>query len=856
MATTVSRSGPKALSQPWALSVPQVSTGLDVDPECGLSDREATRRLQEWGPNLLTRSRRPSPLRTFLNQFRSILVGLLAVACAVALIFSEWVEAGAIASVLWINALLGFLTEMQAQRSMEALRRMGRTQATVRREDSLRRVAAEQLVPGDVVLLEAGDVVTADLRLVEASKLQINEAALTGESLPVSKRVAPVDGSAPLSERSNLAFKGTIVTRGSGEAVVIGTGQDTELGRISSLVQSAKQEVTPLERRLSTLGRGLVWVTLAVAAAVAVSGWMSGQPLYLVLETSIALAVAAVPEGLPIIATIALARGMLRMARRKALVNRLSAVETLGATQIIFTDKTGTLTENSMRVARMKPAEGDAARRALEVAVLCSNAELSDTGADVGDPMEIALLHAARERGLDAASLRAAAPELREVAFDPDLKMMATVHGPSAPFRVAVKGAPEAVIAASNASPSERARWLARADELAEDGLRVLALAEGRQPKVDAPPYRELELLALVGLHDPPRRGVRSAIEACQRAGIRIVMVTGDHGVTARKIACATGLVDDPETPVVEGMELARAAGAEDRQRLLEARIFARVSPAQKLELIELHQKEGRVVAMTGDGVNDAPALKKANIGIAMGHRGTQAAKEAAAMVLEDDDLATIVQAVGEGRAIFDNIRKFVVYLLSCNLSEVLVVGLATAAGAPLPLLPLQILFLNLVTDVFPALALGVGEAADDVRVRPPRDPNEPILTRDHWIGIGVFGSVMTAAVLGAFAMALNRGGPERAVTVSFLTLAACQLWHVFDMRSPGSGLFSNEVTRNPWVWGALALCAMLLVASVQVPLLKSVLSTTAPDALEWQLVLGFSVCTLFVNQLFARLRS
>ena len=867
-----------------------------MDRTRGLDAGEVARRVERFGPNMLREAQRRSGWQVLVAQFRSLLVALLAVAALLSALFGQWVEALAVVVVLVLNAAIGFMTELRAVRSMEALRSLGRVHATVRRDGGLDTVEADALVPGDIVLVEGGDVVTADVRLLQASKLQANESMLTGESLPAGKRAEPVAEDAPLAERACMLYKGTSISRGSGEGVVVATGMQTELGRISQLVAEAEDETTPLERRLDLLGQRLVWVTLGVAVVIALTGLIAGKPWLLILETAIALAVATVPEGLPIIATITLARGMRRMAERNALVNRLSAVETLGATSVIFSDKTGTLTENRMAVAGLWLAEGRARpseqedgftldgapadlerlphlREALEVAALCNNASLGGgSGQGVGDPLEVALLVAAASVGVTRDALLRDQPEVREVAFDPDTKMMGTLHeaapgGARARYRVAVKGAPESVLEACTRvahaggertlDPDERATWEERNRELARSGLRVLTLAGRSEDREDAELYRDLTLLALVGLEDPPRQDVRSAIDGCRRAGIRVVMVTGDQAVTAASIGEAVGLTDG-RPKVLAGRDMVRLlggartiAGTADDDALFDADILARVSPEQKLELIRRYQERGAIVAMTGDGVNDAPALKKADIGVAMGLRGTEVAREAADMVLKDDAFGTIVEAVKQGRIIFDNIRAFVLYLLSCNLSEILVIGAASALGAPLPLLPLQILFLNLVTDVFPALALGAGDGAPDILARPPRDPAEPVLAARHWRSVSGYALLITVAVLGAFALALGSLGLSRteAVTVSFLTLAFAQLWHVFDMREPGSPLLVNEITRNPWVWGALALCTALLLVAVALPGARDVLQIAWLDAPSWALVATASLAPTLVGQ-------
>ncbi|MGD8623920.1 MAG: cation-transporting P-type ATPase [Anaerolineae bacterium] len=887
-----------SLEQPWTRPAGEVARALDVTPEQGLAAREVRRRRRKHGPNRLRSAQSTSAWKILLDQFKSLLVLLLAVAAILSSVFGEWIEGLAIGAVILINAAIGFFTELRAVRSMEALQRMGSVSARVRRDGQVQEIPAEKLVPGDLVVLQGGDVVTADLRLVEASKLQADESALTGESVPVGKQVEPLDGEIPLAERASMVFKGTAITRGAGEGIVVSTGMDTELGHISSLVEEAEEERTPLEKRLNRLGHKLIGVTLVIAVVVAVSGILAGREIVVMLETAIALAVATVPEGLPIVATIALARGMRRMARRNALINRLSAVETLGATNVICTDKTGTLTENQMTVVelvlssgsvsvggegldvegkfsrdghRLDPTDQEILQRLLQVGVLCNNAELHQNGSGdgnqaVGDPVEIALLVAGAKAGMARHRLLEDRPEVREVAFDPDVKMMATFHRhrEDGRFRIAVKGAPEAILRAcariltpegeKELNNEERQRWLDRDRALAEDGLRVLAAATRLVDTDEAQPYEDLTFLGLYGLLDPPREEVKPSLVACQEAGIQVVMVTGDHPVTARKIARAVGLVEDENPTVIHGSDFPEPhrLSAQERQRILAAPIFARVSPAQKLDLIAIYQDSGEAVAMTGDGVNDAPALKKADIGVAMGRRGTQVAREAADMVLEDDRFSSIVTAVEQGRVIWGNIRRFVLYLLSCNMSEIAVVSLASLVNAPLPIQPLQILYLNLVTDVFPALALGVGEGEEAMMQRPPRDPQEPILRRDHWLTMGGYSLLITFAVLGIFALALTWLGMDndQAVTVSFLTLAFAQLWHVFNMRQRNSSLLDNEIVNNPWIWGALALCTLLLLLAVYLPGLNTLLKVTDPGLAGWLAVAGASLLPLIGGQI------
>ena len=792
---------------------------------------------------------------------------------------------------MMINAAIGFLTELKAVRSMEALRRMGQMTTIVRRNQAIREIPAENLVPGDIVLFEGGDIITADLRLIETSRLQANESALTGESVPVSKQTGTLDRDAPLTGRTNMLFKGTAVTRGSGSGVVVATGMDTELGHITALVDQADAEITPLEKRLDKLGQKLVWLTTGIIILVAMTGIVRGKDPLVMIETGVALAVAAVPEGLPIVATLALAQGMLRMAQHNALVNRLSAVETLGGTNVIIADKTGTLTENRMTLQRVvldsrsfhlngrltgeeqaltpgkfeaHPQDEKLLQKILTVGVLCNNATL-DGQEPVGDPMELALLAAGAKAGLIRARLLEQMPEEREEAFDPEAKMMATFHRTGEGYTVAVKGAPEAVLQASTRylsadggieemTPRQREEQLVENRRMAQQGLRVLALASKDTQALERNPYTGLTYLGLAGLVDPLRGDVAQAIDCLKQAGVRVVMATGDQPETARKIGEDAGLVADGRDGVLHGREFdSLDRMAEQRHRVvLDTPVFARVSPSQKLKLIEIQQNHGAVVAMTGDGVNDAPALKKADIGIAMGLRGTQVAREAADMILKDDAFSTIVIAIQQGRVIFRNIRRFVIYLLSCNISEVMVVFLASLGNAPLPIKPLQILFLNLVTDVFPALALGVGRGDSSVMKQPPRDPDEPILTRGHWLSIGGYGMLITISALGAFALAGSRLGFEddRVVTITFLTLAFAQMWHVFNMRARGSRALFNDITSNPFVWGALALTTILLLAAVYIPFLADLLVLQQPGPGGWILALGMSMIPLIAGQL------
>ena len=889
-----------SIKQPWKEQPDFVSENFAVDTEQGLDEQEVLERRKRFGQNQLQTEEAQSILEIAANQFKSIIIALLAISALLSYLFGDLVEGSAIVAVIIINAAIGFFTELRAVRSMEALRELTQVTAKVRRAGQVREINAKEIVPGDILVLRGGDVITADARLIEQSNLRINEASLTGESFPIKKVLEALPAETPLAERKNMVFKGTAVARGSAEAVVVDTGMETELGNISSLVQKAEEEVTPLEKRLDNLGRKLIYATIVLAAVVALAGWASGRNFRLMVETAIALAVAAIPEGLPIVATIALARGMQRMAERNALINKLSSVETLGATSVIITDKTGTLTENQMTVTDIDLAEGlvevsgegmaldgdfqwhdqnpenkvsERLKSLLEVGVLCNDASLTfdqgEISQTIGEPMEIALKIAGLKAGIRSEDLNEKMPEVKKIAFGQETKMMATVHQKNNHFFFAIKGSAEAVFEHSSQiatqdglkdfEASEKNQWNDKNNDLANRGLRVIAMAAKETENPDAEPYEDLTFLGLVGLMDPPREEVRRAVERCKSAGIRVIMATGDHGATAREIARAVNLVAAEDALYLLGRDLQDIGDLSDdeRKKYLETQIFARVNPEQKLDLISLHQDSGQIVAMTGDGVNDAPALKKADIGVAMGQRGTQVAKEASDMVLEDDFFGTIVVAVEQGRAIFNNIRKFVLYLLSCNISEIMVVTIASVINMPLPILPLQILFLNLVTDVFPALALGMGEGDPRLMEEEPRTAGEPIMTRKHWISMGVYGLLITAAVMIGMALALNTLGFEakKATTISFMILALAQLWHVFDMREVGTQVFRNGIMQNKYVWYALSISLGILLVALYIPFFANILSLTPPGIMGWMVILGGSLIPVLVSQALKELR-
>ncbi len=866
---------------------------LDTNSTQGLSQEEVFKRQELYGPNELQEETTPSPYLILVNQFKSIVILILVAAAAVALISARWPEGLALLAVTLINTAIGFFSEYKAVRSMEALRSLGQHRTSVRRQGEKQDIAASELVPGDIVLLGNEDLIPADIRLLGTKGARVNEAALTGEAMPVNKSPDKVDAKAPMHDRSCMLYKGTSINEGEVEGVVTATGISTELGRISQLTATAKKKAPPLQKRLDQLGRRLAWITLAVAAIVGGAGLAVGRDAVLMIETAIALGIAAIPEGLPIVATIALARGMWLMARHNALVNRLTAVEALGATSVILTDKTGTLTENKMVVKELvTPLESmslveqseksanqqkkevkSSILRLLKIGALCSNARPDGGDGYIGDPTEVALLQAAVHQGVQLGKLAEELEEVHEIAFDSDTMMMATFHqkgsgeGDGLPYYVAVKGAPGQVLQAcdyimtgngsTNLSDEQNREWKKRVDDLAAKGMRLLAFADKEIADVTKNAYEKLCFVGLAAMEDPPRSDVREAIEQCQGAGIRVVMVTGDRADTGSAIGKKVGL--NIEGKAFHGQDLGDPDdfSAKELKRIRGASVFARVTPEQKFNLIKLYQDSGQIVAMTGDGVNDAPALKQADIGIAMGQRGTDAAKQVADMVLRDDNFATIVAAVREGRIIFANIRKSVMFMLCTNIAEVLAVALASLAQLPIPLHPLQILYLNILTDVLPALALGVGQGSSDVMKLLPREPDEAVLTSHHWRFIGLWSVIIGTIVLVALSVGLYYFGfdEKTAVTISFLTLAFAKLWFVLNLRDRDTPVWKNDVTANPWIWLSWAICIVLLILAVYWVPLAAILQTGSLGAKGWYLVLGLSLVPVALGTIVPGIR-
>jgi Ca2+-transporting ATPase len=840
-----------------------LATALGTDLDTGLTDEEAAQRLTTAGRNELAEAEAVPWWALLARQFANTMILVLAIAGAVTFVIGERIDTVVIALIVVLNAAVGFVQEFRAEQAMAALRAMAATTARAVRGGATVDVPAAELVPGDVVRLEAGDVVPADIRLVDVRALRVDEASLTGESEPVSKSARAVPAEAPLSDRLDMVHKATAVTRGRATGVVVATGMATEVGRIAALLGGRPSPVTPLQRRLAVLGRRLAAAAVVVCAVVFASGVARGEPAEEMFLTAVSLAVAAIPEGLPAVVTVALALGARRMAQRRSVIRRLPAVETLGSVSVICTDKTGTLTENRMTAERVwtpegmwsvagegydpvgtvDPPAGDDAllTRLARVAAACNDAILHPPGEPgghwtlSGDPTEGALAALAGRLGVDAAALERDLPRCGEVAFDADRKRMTTVHRGRAGYWVAVKGALEALaprLRADDAGVLQQA--VAAGAGLADDGYRVLALAERDAPAVpdDLEALEtDLQLVGLAAIADPPRPEAERAVATCRAAGVTPVMITGDHPGTASAIAGRLGLLDGTTRGVVTGPELAGMDDEELADRVGSTPVYARTTPEQKLRIVDAWRSHGDVVAMTGDGVNDAPALQHADIGVAMGITGTEVSKEAADMVLADDDFATIVAAVEEGRRIYDNIRRFVRYLLTTNSGEIWVMLLAPLLGLPVPLTATQILWINLVTDGLPAVALGLEPAEADVMRRRPRPSSESILARGLWQHALLVGLLMAAVLVPMQAAARSAGWPWQ--TMVFSTLALMQLGHALAVRSERASLFTQGLASNWRLTAAVAASAVLQICSVYLPPLQSAFDTEALTAVQ-----------------------
>ena len=883
------------------LPVHEVLLLLETDASRGLTDHEASQRLNRFGPNVLPLIRRHGPLLRFLLQFHYPLIYILLAATIITALLGEWVDSGVIFGVVLVNAIVGFIQESRAERALEALMSMVKTEATVLRGGEKTQIASSEVVPGDVVLVQSGDKVPADLRLIFIRELQIDESALTGESVPVVKEELQLPADTALADRRNLAYSGTLVTYGQGVGVVVGTGAETEIGRIHQLIGSAADIATPLTKKIAHFSQILTVVILGLAGVTFGIGMWRGQPAVEMFMAAVALAVGAIPEGLPAAVTITLAIGVDRMARRHVIIRKLPAVETLGSTTVICSDKTGTLTENQMTVQTIvtggeefgvsgtgyEPVgtierdgrainleNAPALRECLVAGMLCNDTQLVNRDLQwiiLGDPTEGALLAAAQKAGLDWKEFSQHTPRVDVIPFESQRQYMATLHQRTdeASKVVYIKGAIEKVLSMctqeldseGKEKPCDQIMIHRQADELAERGLRLLGFARGIVSSEtdilasDQLPSK-LTWLGLQGMMDPPRPEAIRAVHACQAAGLAVKMITGDHAVTARVIAQKIGLgtttVSDVEEPqVMTGSDLAVCPVAELPEAANETMVFARVAPEQKLRLVEALQTRGHVVAMTGDGVNDAPALKQADIGVAMGLGGTEVAKEAADLVLTDDNFASIGAAVEEGRGVFDNLTKFIVWTLPTNMGEGLVILAAIGAGVALPILPVQILWINMTTAVALGLMLAFEPKEVGIMQRPPRDPSRPLLTGELVWRILLVGALLLAGAFGLFLWVQSTGGTlEEARTVAVNVFVMVELFYLFNCRSLEYSILQLGIFSNPWVTGGVLTMIVLQLLFTYVPSMNFLFHTTPIELETWMPIVGVGMTSYVIVEI------
>jgi Ca2+-transporting ATPase len=841
--------------------------GVLSSSEKGLSSEEAAKRLQDYGPNELKETAKKTLFMMFLDQFRDFMIMVLVAAAAVSGIIGEVIDTIAIVVIVILNAIIGFVQEYRAEKAMKALKELAAPEALVYRDRKRMSIPASELVPGDAVFLEAGRIVPADIRLTESAQLKIEEAALTGESIPVEKSVnALKEASIPLGDRKNMAYKGTIVSYGRGMGIVVATAMDTELGKIATLLQEEEEIKTPLQKRLAKFGQRLGIIVLAICAIVFITGLLRGEAPLLMFLTAISLAVAAIPEALPAVVTISLALGAKKMVKQNALVRKLPAVETLGSVTYICSDKTGTLTLNKMTVEELyirgevvgseklkvdheeKPFSLNSQVPVLLHALALSNdAALDKDNNAIGDPTEVALFEIAGRNGLSKKDIEKEFPRIAEIPFDSDRKCMTTFHKtPGDGIISFTKGALESVLKKSvdSLTGSERTgmnepltRMIDDVNEkMANDGLRTLAFAVRQWDSLpeDVTPEaveNNLTFIGLTGLMDPPREEAKEAVSICKTAGIKPVMITGDHPLTARNIARRLGIIGDGGG-VITGQELEKLTLEEFEDKVEKIRVYARVAPEQKIKIVKALQDKGEFAAMTGDGVNDAPALKRADIGVAMGITGTDVSKESSHMILLDDNFATIVKAVKEGRRIFDNIRKFIKYTMTSNSGEIWTIFLPPFLGLPIPLLPIHILWINLVTDGLPGLALAVEPAEKGIMNRPPRHPKESIFA--HGIGYHLFWVGLLMGSVSVFTQAwFMKAGGTHWQTMVFTVLSLSQMGHVLAIRSDRESLFKQGLFSNKPLLGAVLMTFVLQMATIYVPVLNPIFKTAPLTAGE-----------------------
>lgn len=811
----------------------------------GLSADESQKRLSQYGHNRLEEKPGKSPLLIFFEQFTNILILILIIAAVISAFIGDLTDTIVILAIVLLNAVIGFFQEYRAERALAALKKLEIPAATIIRDGKHQQIPATEIMPGDIVVLTAGEIVPADIRLIESPNLMIDESSLTGESTPVEKSTNIISEETSLADRRNMTFKGTVITYGRGVGVVVTTGMSTELGRIAYLLQETEKIKTPLQIKLDVMGKRLAVAALLLCLIIFIAGIWRGESLQLMSLTAISLAVAAIPESLPAVITIVLALGAYRMSKVNALIRKLPAVETLGCVTAICSDKTGTLTQNKMKVEFIYDGTELKRKWSLDTSdmnlifkamTLCNDASI-DSDKGIGDPTEIALLKAASEIGIHKNELEKSYPRINEIPFDSFKKRMTTIN--SSPdnqeiYLAFMKGSVDSVLDISSIDSSMKEQILRENEKMAADGIRVLALAYREIEK--GVPLSEVEkgltFLGLVGMIDPPREEAYEAVKVCMKAGIVPIMITGDHPITAQAIAKRLGITNE-NGQIITGRDMELLEPAHLNNLLSSVRVFARVSPEDKIRIVTSLKDKGHIVAMTGDGVNDAPALKKADIGIAMGITGTDVSKEASDIILRDDNFATIVKAVYEGRVIYDNIRKFIRYMLSTNSGEILTMFFALMIGMPLPILPIQILWINLVTDSFPALALGVEPAEKNVMNRPPRDPKESIFARGLWQHIIWVGLLMSFGTLGVMAWGLKHDDLEHARSMVFFTLAGFQMFHVMAIRSERESIFTLGLLSNKALLGAVVLTFILQLMITYIPILQRIFKTAPLSAIE-----------------------
>ncbi|MBC7382280.1 MAG: HAD-IC family P-type ATPase [Bacteroidia bacterium] len=869
-----------------SISQNDMAKTFNVNSETGLDSAEIQNRLNTFGRNVITHEKKKNPWIILLQQFRSPIVYLLLVAAGLSFFFKEWLEGIAIIIVILINALIGFFMEFQANRSMETLKKLGVISTRVLRNGKISEINLEEIVPGDMVYLEAGDMAPADLRIIKSSQLMLDESSLTGESIPVEKKVGVLPENTPLAERTNMLYKGTSVTKGNTYAMVANIGMKTELGKIANLIQSADQAVTPLEKKLEEFSKKLIKITVVLVIIIFATGLLNGKKWLVMMETSIALAVAAIPEGLPIVATLALAQGMLKMARQNVLVKKLSAVETLGGTNVICTDKTGTLTQNKIEVKTIstetgkielnenqKLAEIKTNEIMIKIAVLCNTAILNKEGKESGDPLETGLLKFVKQQGISISDMKKKYPVKKEEPFSSETKIMSTMCQTENGYTIYAKGAVEELIKYCTCifdgeqeillDNTKKQHWLNQAEQMAASGLRVIAGAFKNTNDKSAKLLTDLTFCGLFGMIDPPREDVFDAIKECKTAGIKVIMITGDHPATAKNIALKLGIITDQNQSAIIGKDMNdyEQLSESEKDTWMKTDVFARVSPKQKLDLVTVLQDHKYIVGMTGDGVNDAPALKKADIGIAMGERGTQVAQDVADMILKDNSFSSIVHAIKQGRIIFENIRKFVIYLLSCNISELLIVSISSVLNLHFQLVALQILYINIITDVLQALALGITSGSDLIMQQPPRNTEEPIIDNKRWWAIIYYSIIISISSIGAVfishytAHRVEAFDPILCNNVLFFTLIFTQLLHVFNMGSGQIPFFKTEVFRNKYIWYASFVCIAIIMLTYFIEAVRNVLGIYLMSVTDWGIAIGMSFFSLIIIQLSQKLK-